>query len=191
MRKKEIVSLLIGTMFLTGCIVDYDYYFLHTIQNNSDIDIFSYQAANNNYAPTVYPDTLLPEAYSSWYGYGDTNSDPSDTLGIIPPNTFGYDWCLPFDYPRWFFDRGRFDKYFPAGYYSVFILSLDAYKEKGWDGIRNDYDILVRYDLTFDDLKALKDTIPFPPTEKMKDMKMYPPYEEVVSALPLERKNKQ
>lgn len=52
--------------------------------------------------------------------------------------------------------------------------------EKGWEGIRDDYDILVRYDLTYDNLKVLNDTIPFPPTEAMKNMKMWPPYEEVV-----------
>ena len=177
MKKNSIIFLIVGALSMTGCMVDYDYYFLHTIKNNSDIAIFSYQAANNHIAPTVYPDTLLPEDYYTYYGYGGT--DPSDSLGIIPSNECGFDMCLPFDYPRWYFDRRRFEKYFPAGFYSVFIISYDTFKEKGWEGIRNDYDILVRYDLTYDDLKALKDTIPFPPTEKMKDMKMYPPYEEV------------
>ena len=175
MKKNSIIFLIVGALSMTGCMIDVsEPYFLHTIQNLSGIDVFSYQAANTENAPTVYPDTLVPEVYRPHY-YA-----PEDTLGIIPPNTCGFDWCLLWEgITKWSFNSKWFNKEFPGGFYSVFIISYDTYKEKGWEGIRNDYDILVRYDLTYDDLKALKDTIPFPPTEKMKDMKMYPPYEEI------------
>ena len=42
------------------------------------------------------------------------------------------------------------------------------------------YNILCRYDLSGNDIKQLDYTIPYPPSPVMKDMKMYPPYEEVI-----------
>ena len=53
--------------------------------------------------------------------------------------------------------------------------------EKSWADIRKDNDYIVRYDLTYYDLLELDLTIPFPPTEDMRDMKMWPPYDEISS----------
>jgi hypothetical protein len=44
--------------------------------------------------------------------------------------------------------------------------------------IERDYMILRRYDFTPDDLQILNWEGPYPPSEAMKNMKMYPPYEE-------------
>ena len=38
--------------------------------------------------------------------------------------------------------------------------------------------LLVRYDLSLYDLRRLNWTLAYPPTENMKDMKMWPEYEE-------------
>ena len=193
MKTKPFFALLVVLSF-TACTpdfllqifaTDWDEYYLHNIRNNSNIDIFSYQAANKIWASTVYPDTVLPEIFNNkenrfFYCYDPNTDGFTDTIGIIRPDTCGYDLCYPWkSSPKLY--KKIFEKDFPAGYYSVFILSYETYLEKGWEGIRDDYDILVRYDLTYDDLKALNDTIPFPPSEAMKDMKMWPPYKEVVS----------
>jgi len=189
MKIRTIITLLLSTLCLMGCqflAMDAEPHYMRTIVNYSDFDIFTYQAANTSDCPTVYPDTLLPAFFNTednrFFAYNDPETGKeTDTLGIIRPGTYREDYCSFWGntHPR--FQREYFEKEFPAGYYSVFILSYETYLEKGWEGIRDDYDILVRYDLTYDNLEALNDTIPFPPSEAMKDMKMWPPYEEVVS----------
>jgi hypothetical protein len=44
------------------------------------------------------------------------------------------------------------------------------------DTVNNNYE--QEYDLTLEDLNSLKWTVSYPPDEKMKNMKMYPPYKE-------------
>ena len=63
---------------------------------------------------------------------------------------------------------------------SVFIISSDAMEKCSWNDIASDYNILCRYDLSSQDILQLDYTIPYPPSPAMKDMKMYPPYEEVI-----------
>ena len=42
------------------------------------------------------------------------------------------------------------------------------------------FNIMVRYELNKEDILQLDYTIPYPPSPMMKDMKMYPTYEEVI-----------
>jgi hypothetical protein len=56
----------------------------------------------------------------------------------------------------------------------IFILSVDTVNKYTWEQIRLDYNILKRYDISLQDLKRMD--IYYPPSEKMKDIKMYPPY---------------
>ncbi len=58
----------------------------------------------------------------------------------------------------------------------LFILSVDTVEKYSWDKIHEEYMILRRYDLSFQDFKRLNYTIHYPPTENMKNIKMYPPY---------------
>ena len=177
---EKILFAVVGVLLLTGCYHESpDPYYLLSIQNNSSFDIISYQATGDESQLTVYPDTLLPDIFyvKTWAnGERDIIEATDSSMLILPGQTFpifeNYYWEKM---NKWVFNR-----YFKDGIYSVFIFSYDTVKKKGWEGIRDDYDILVRYDLTYDDLKLLKDTIPFPPTDVMKDMKMYPPYGGVV-----------
>ena len=59
---------------------------------------------------------------------------------------------------------------------SLFIFDAGVFDAYSWDEIKNDYKILKRYDLSLQDIKKLNHIILYPPTEAMKDMKMYPPY---------------
>ena len=64
----------------------------------------------------------------------------------------------------------------PADTLSIFIFDYDIIERYDWQTIRDNYTILVRYDFSQKDLQKLKWCIYYPPTEEMKDMKMFPPY---------------
>jgi hypothetical protein len=75
---------------------------------------------------------------------------------------------------------------FPKDTVSIYIFEKDTLKAYTWEEIQRDYKILQRYDLSIEDLKKLsnEDDIPiitYPPTEAMKDMKMYPLYQKLVA----------
>ena len=63
---------------------------------------------------------------------------------------------------------------------SIYVFSQDEVQEIGWESIFKNNQFLVRYDLTKKDLNKLKGKLCFPPDEKMKEVRMYPPYEEVI-----------
>ena len=60
--------------------------------------------------------------------------------------------------------------------FCLFIFDADTFNICSWEEIQSGYKILQRYDLSPEDIKALRDSITYPPDERMKDMKMYPPY---------------
>lgn len=62
----------------------------------------------------------------------------------------------------------------------LFLFHRDSVDYLGWDKIRDDYMVLVRYDLSQEDIYRLGFKIHYPPTEAMKGIHMYPPYEEVL-----------
>ena len=71
---------------------------------------------------------------------------------------------------------------FPKDTVSIFIFNKEILDNYSWDKIQQEYNILQRYDLSLEDFKKLsnKNDIPiisYPPTEDMKDVKMYPPYD--------------
>jgi hypothetical protein len=70
----------------------------------------------------------------------------------------------------------------PSDTLSVFYFHVDTINKYSWEEIRQGYKVLRRYDLSIDDLYLLYNKydipeIPYPPDERMKNMKMYPPYE--------------
>jgi hypothetical protein len=59
----------------------------------------------------------------------------------------------------------------------VFIFHPDTIAKYTWKEIADKYRILQRYDMTLNDLKNIHYHICYPPDKRMKDIKMYPPYE--------------
>lgn len=51
--------------------------------------------------------------------------------------------------------------------------------ESRCDSVRKNVPILQRYRLKLEDLQKLDWTVPYPPTEAMKDMDIYPPYKDI------------
>ena len=58
----------------------------------------------------------------------------------------------------------------------IFIFHTDTLSKYTWEEIRDGYKILKRYDVSWQEMERLKGRLYYPPTEDMKNMKMYPPY---------------
>ena len=58
----------------------------------------------------------------------------------------------------------------------VYVFDAELIENTSWEVIARDYLVLKRYDLTLKDLQRLDWEITYPPTEIMKDVKQYPPY---------------
>lgn len=69
-----------------------------------------------------------------------------------------------------------YEKDFPSDTMHFFILSSDTLDKYGWEQVQGDYNILVRYDLSLQDLYTLNFRIVYPPNEVMSNIKMYPSY---------------
>lgn len=61
---------------------------------------------------------------------------------------------------------------------SLFIIDADTLNKYGWKRVRSEYKIVQRYDINITDteLKRLEYKLSYPPTENMKYIHMYPPY---------------
>ncbi|MCM1501409.1 MAG: hypothetical protein NC115_01925 [Bacteroidales bacterium] len=62
----------------------------------------------------------------------------------------------------------------------LFFFDKSVIDSYSWDEIHDNYLVLQRYDFSKFDLEKLNWRISYPPDERMKDIKMWPPYEEVV-----------
>jgi hypothetical protein len=126
------------------------------IKNEWEYDISFYFTTyyENGWGDSFYPDTII-----------------SDDIMLVTPNvakgkTYWYNL-----YPlEKIYKENQVDTL------CFFIFATDTLKKYDWDIIRKEYKILQRYDLSLQDFIRLRRTITYPPTEAMKDMKMYPPY---------------
>jgi hypothetical protein len=123
------------------------------IINNSVHDI---QYLTTIYEPDglIYPDTILPLnirppfrlSKAGKSSYMDFNMTGKDLFSEVPSDTL-----------------------------SIFIFHPDTIALYDWETIRAEYNVLVRYDLSFEDLERLDWNVYYPPNEKMEGTKMYPP----------------
>ena len=130
-----------------------------------DYSIGHYSIYNNSGRPICYympwmhgihyPDTVLPEKSPNYIpidksrhsSYGEGKNVEDQLFALFPTDTI-----------------------------SVFFFDPDTLVKYKWEIIRQKYKMLIRYDLSRSDLKKLNWCIYYPPTEAMKEMKMYPPY---------------
>jgi hypothetical protein len=117
--------------------------------NKSNEDIFIVRKIEQ--FGDICPDTLLPAEHPV-YLLGDTIKK-----GNVLQKSFGI-------------SKGICDTI------RIFILSIDTVNKYQWEQIRQDYNILKRYDITLNELETTN--IYYPPNDNMKNIKMYPPYEE-------------
>lgn len=75
------------------------------------------------------------------------------------------------------------------GVLSIYVFDQKTLDHDGWRAVFANNNYLVRYDLTETDLRLLKVSwmektmLSFPPSESMKNIAMYPPYEEISQRL--------
>ncbi|MDR0437616.1 MAG: hypothetical protein LBH22_04860 [Bacteroidales bacterium] len=59
----------------------------------------------------------------------------------------------------------------------LFVFDAAVIENTSWDIVVRDQLFLKRYHLTLEDLQRLNWRITYPPTEEMRDVKQWPPYE--------------
>ena len=101
-------------------------------------------------------------------------------VSLYPDTTIIYGGSFYEQGKRFFFtySTAKEDLWGATDTFCVFIFDADTFNTYGWNGIKEGYKILQRYDLSKMDMKKLKWSLVYPHTEAMKDMKMYPPYGE-------------
>ena len=70
--------------------------------------------------------------------------------------------------------------YFPQDTISIFLFDEETVETVPWETVVKEYLVLQRYDLSIEDFKRLDNDIHYPPTPEMRDIHMWPPYEEAV-----------
>ena len=144
---------------LSGCMTSHTPYTYHML-NNADHDIFAGYGLKSS-APHFYPDTTF-EKLSNYelikshsYNFHHIKKPLDETIKIETP----------------------------VDTVSIFYFHADTVSKYTWEIIQHDYKILRRYDLSSEDIRTLYGgkrgtypEIPYPPDERMQDMKMYPPY---------------
>lgn len=141
-----------------------------SINNMSEDTLTAYFAVDlEDWFPTVYPDTCLPQSKTSYderrKEYVNIIEDEIYSHAIPPHTCDQYTW-LPGD-----LDRIKY-----CDTLSVFIISKDTLMKYGYDDLRMNYRILVRYDLAWNEARKMGFVFPYPPTNDMRDKRMFPPY---------------
>ena len=62
----------------------------------------------------------------------------------------------------------------PQDTMSVFVFHSDTLATYSWEEVREEYKVLIRYDLSLDDLERLDFELSYPPDSRMQGVKMYP-----------------
>jgi hypothetical protein len=161
MKRAKIISIIVSAVLLVSAskcelLMEYTKYPWYVI-NQENYSIKAYLAFGYyDFSPSAYPDTTLP--INNYIG-----------MSKVEPNEKQLVWESV--------NREDLVKSLPLDTLSVFIFHADTLNKYTWAEVRNGYKILKRYDLSLQNLQLLNYTIPYPPSEKMKNMKMYPPYE--------------
>ena len=142
-------------IFINGCQIamDIDEAMIY-YENNSDTAI-------HIVAKMQYADTIMPNIFSE-----------NTHRGTVEPHN-KYDALIVFDFLK------------DSDTTSFFIIKKNDVVNYSWEEIADKRMFLCIYVLSKKDISILSGTeynktIPYPPSPAMKDMKMYPPYEEVI-----------
>ena len=141
------IVLLFALLLLTACPEKGDFRSFK-FENNSDVDIYIYLGAiERKFGGTLFPDTAVSRVRAGI---------PVRRGSDIRISRFSQEvWDVTDTLCLFIFDAGVFNRY-------------------SWEEIKSGYKILKRYDLTLEDFQRLRWSIPFPPTEDMRSIRMYP-----------------
>lgn len=138
MEKMKIMTFMIILLVVFGCPDKEEFTpdITLVIRNNSNDSIVEYR----EYAELT--DTIFQE-------FSPFTSDQSIELGSIPPQE-------EIEIPE---ETERLSRF---GAIHIYIFDKDTLKTVSWDQIRDDYNVLRRYDLTLEDLEAMNWIIEYP-----------------------------
>lgn len=159
--------LLLLSLLLCGCPSAIPGESCYYINNNSDECIAVYFATGSHeFGRTAYPDTLLPPDYKM---RSRMLSEHLLVSEVYPHTRSSSDPVL--------YDDGYLGEVLPRDTFSIIILNSDTLRKYGYEDVRRNNRILVRYDLSsYEARYVLKYEFPFPPKPIMRDMKMTPSY---------------
>lgn len=106
---------------------------------------------------------------------GTNPAFPDTTLPIKKPGSVKVGSALKFDFTSqipW----SNIISELPADTLSIYLFDDNIFSSDDWADIRENYKILMRYDLSIEDLERLNWKVTYPPSENMKDIKQFPPY---------------
>ncbi|MDR2836889.1 MAG: hypothetical protein LBV69_12010 [Bacteroidales bacterium] len=147
----KFIVLLSFLLILVAC-PKKDYKHVFRFSNNSNVDVYIYLGVvNRDLGGTLYPDTAIAEV----------------RCGVLFKKGESRYYSYNYEYNNGY-----------TNVLSLFIFNADTFDTYSWDEIKNDYKILRRYDLSLQDIEMSNYMISYPPAEAMKDIKMWPPYEE-------------
>jgi hypothetical protein len=133
------------------------------LRNTAHYEIACYVADGIN-SGFSYPDTLLPSTLNSFV-FRESIKDSAWVFGT----------------------SGGFESFLSTatqnGVLSLFIFKQVDVERLGWEEVSSKNQYIVRYDLTSDNLRFLKGIIVYPPNEPMKDIHMFPSYEQLLNEL--------
>ena len=152
---KVIVVFSIFFLLLTACENNKDVVNRILINNNSDLDRMSFLVGGFG-SNAIFPDTILPVEDINIRNFGRSTRFGNGT------------------------DFIRIINELPKDTLSFYFFDPNVIENEGWEKVRDEYLVLRRYDLSEDDLRTLDFTVPFPPTEVMSEMRMYPEFEEIL-----------
>lgn len=159
---KKFLLILLSLMTLNSCETEFWYRLTRAkwgifVCNNTNIQLMIYGTHTQR-------DTVLPKSMHVQLEH----FTPSKYLTVSPYEHImlkSYDWTEDLSHE----DTIR-----------LYIFVRDTIEKYDWATIVDKYMVLHRYDLTKQDCENMNWSIPFPPDESMKDIKMYPPYEEAI-----------
>lgn len=147
---KTNILIFINTLLFISCEFPNQTYKFRIV-NNSEKTLYFDRSISNR---SVYPDTLISE---------------TKVQLKVSPHTTSYQGGL--------ISTEEVFKKYSIDTLSIYFFDADIVDNYSWETIREEYKILKRYDLSIEDIQLLDYEIPYPPTEVMKGMRMYPPYE--------------
>ena len=170
--RKQIIVILLGSLFLISCPETFDpsYDISGQFYNNSEDTLLIY-ISKGVYSFSHFPDTLLPKDSITEHPYMNYISD------------FLYDYQYPPKTKRFWGVLMWSEEYHnrtERDSFSVFFISKDTLKKYGYDDVRSNYRIAVRYDLGGLGVYGHFTNLYYPPNDSMRNVKMWPPYSHFV-----------
>lgn len=190
MKKKLSLLWIISLLSFTSCFYDPGDDYL-VIRNKSSQDIGVFIAIGNllsgNEKMIAYPDTILPISFFSLTS--DERMNALDFFMQSPADSPAHYVASKNSKPVYYVKDGLIIndmELLPTDTLSIYIFATKELKSCQWETICEENRYLVRYDLSSHDFDQLRKRsideieVPFPPSAKMKGMKMWPPYDEVI-----------